>query len=68
MIQHSYRGAQNDCKRQRHDHLETRFGPNWLGVRCGAQTKAGGECQCPAVKRTGRWRNQYFTVTVLVCE
>ena len=34
--------------------LETRFGPNWLGVRCGARTKAGGTCQRPAVKRTGR--------------
>ena len=34
--------------------LETRFGPNWPGVRCGARTKAGGECQRPAVKRTGR--------------
>jgi len=33
---------------------ETRFGPNWPGVRCGARTKAGGECQRPAVKRTGR--------------
>ena len=34
--------------------LETRFGPNWPGVRCGARTKAGGVCQCPAVKRTGK--------------
>ena len=34
--------------------LDTRFGPNWPGVRCGARTKAGGECQRPAVKRTGR--------------
>ena len=34
--------------------LETRFGPNWPGVRCGARTKAGGECQRPAVKRSGR--------------
>ena len=34
--------------------LKTRFGPNWPGVRCGARTKAGGECQRPAVKRTGR--------------
>ncbi|OUT91236.1 MAG: hypothetical protein CBB89_06005 [Rhizobiales bacterium TMED29] len=34
--------------------LETRFGPDWPGVRCGAQTKSGGECQRPAVKRTGR--------------
>ena len=34
--------------------LGTRFGPNWPGVRCGARTKAGGECKRPAVKRTGR--------------
>ncbi len=34
--------------------LETRFGPNWPGVRCGARTKVGGECQRPAVKQTGR--------------
>jgi hypothetical protein len=34
--------------------IETRFGPNWPGIRCGARTKAGGECQRPAVKRTGR--------------
>jgi len=34
--------------------LETRFGPDWPGVRCGARTKAGGKCQRPAVKRTGK--------------
>lgn len=34
--------------------LETRFGPNWPGVRCGARTAAGGKCKRPAVKRTGR--------------
>ena len=34
--------------------LETRFGPNWPGVRCGARTKSGGKCQRPAVKRSGR--------------
>ena len=34
--------------------LETRFGPNWPGKRCGARTKTGGECQRPAVKETGR--------------
>ena len=34
--------------------LETRFGSKWPGVRCGARTKAGGECQRPAVKKTGR--------------
>ena len=34
--------------------LETRFGPDWPGVRCGARTKAGTPCQRPAVKQTGR--------------
>lgn len=34
--------------------VRTRFGPDWPGVRCGARTKAGGECKRPAVKRTGR--------------
>ena len=34
--------------------LETRFGPKWPGKRCGARTKTGGECQRPAVKKTGR--------------
>ena len=34
--------------------LETRFGANWPGKRCGARTKTGGECQRPAVKKTGR--------------
>ena len=34
--------------------LETRFGRDWPGVRCGARTKAGGACQRPAVKQTGR--------------
>jgi hypothetical protein len=34
--------------------LETRFGPDWPGIRCGAKTKKGGSCQRPAVKRTGK--------------
>ncbi len=34
--------------------IKTRFGPDWPGIRCGARTKAGGQCQRPAVKRTGR--------------
>ena len=34
--------------------LETRFGPNWPGVRCGAKTRSGGKCQRPAVKQAGR--------------
>ena len=31
--------------------LQTRFGPDWTGIRCGARTKLGGECQRPAVKK-----------------
>ena len=38
--------------------IETRFGPNWPGERCGARTKTGGACQRPAVKRTGRCSRQ----------
>ena len=34
--------------------LETRFGPDWPGVRCGARTKVGDKCQRPAVTRTGK--------------
>jgi hypothetical protein len=34
--------------------LETRFGPDWPGIRCGAKTKKGGSCQRPAVNRSGR--------------
>jgi len=34
--------------------LETRFGPDWTGICCGARTNLGGECQSPAVKKTGR--------------
>ena len=34
--------------------LETRFGPDWPGVLCGARTKSEGKCQRPAVKRSGR--------------
>ena len=34
--------------------IETRFGPDWPGVRCGARTQAGGKFQRPAVKRTGK--------------
>ena len=34
--------------------IETRFGPNWPGVRCGAKNKKGNACQRPAVKRTGK--------------
>ena len=31
-----------------------RFGPDWPGQRCGAQTSRGTPCQRPASKRNGR--------------
>ena len=34
--------------------VETRFGPNWPGVRCLAKTRRGTECQRAAYKRNGR--------------
>ena len=36
--------------------LETRFGPDWPGQRCGAKTRRGTACQRPANKRNGRCR------------
>lgn len=32
----------------------TRFGPEWPGERCGANTRRGTECQRPAHKHNGR--------------
>ena len=29
--------------------IETRFGPDWSGRRCGAKTRVGGACQNPAI-------------------
>ena len=34
--------------------IETRFGPDWPGIRCRARTQKGSPCQRPAVKQTGR--------------
>ena len=34
--------------------INTRFGPNWPGVRCLAKTRRGTECQRAAYKRNGR--------------
>ena len=34
--------------------LLTRFGDQWEGVRCGAKTRSGFECQRPAYKRNGK--------------
>ena len=31
-----------------------RFGPDWLGQRCGAKIRKGTPCQRPAYKRNGR--------------
>ncbi len=36
--------------------LEWRFGPDWPGQRCGAKTRRGTACQCPANKKNGRCR------------
>ena len=37
--------------------LNTRFGPDWPGKRCGAKTRAGGTCPKPAYKDSGRCHN-----------
>ena len=34
--------------------VETRFGPNWPGIRCLARTRRGTECQRAAYKHNGR--------------
>ncbi len=36
--------------------LNTRFGANWPGQRCGAKTRRGTACQRPANKKNGRCR------------
>ena len=36
--------------------LDTRFGADWSGQRCGAKTRRGTPCQRPANKRNGRCR------------
>jgi len=36
--------------------IEWRFGPDWPGRRCGAKTRRGTACQCPANKKNGRCR------------
>ena len=36
--------------------VETRFGADWPGQRCGAKTRRGTACQRPANKRNGRCR------------
>ena len=36
--------------------VETRFGPNWQGIRCLATTRRGTECQSAAYKHNGRCR------------
>jgi hypothetical protein len=36
--------------------VQTRFGPNWAGVRCLAKTRRGTECQSAAYKHNGRCR------------
>ena len=36
--------------------VETRFGADWPGQRCGAKTRRGTPCQRPDNKRNGRCR------------
>ena len=36
--------------------LNTRFGADWPGQRCGAKTRRGTACRRPANKRNGRCR------------
>ena len=36
--------------------VETRFGADWPGQRCGAKTRQGLPCKRPANKRNGRCR------------
>ena len=36
--------------------LDTRFGADWPGQRCGAKTRRGTPCRRPANKRNGRCR------------
>ena len=36
--------------------IEWRFGPDWPGQHCGAKTRRGTACQCPANKKNGRCR------------
>ncbi|MDA9897265.1 hypothetical protein N9D90_00505 [Alphaproteobacteria bacterium] len=36
--------------------IEWRFGPDWPGQRCGANTRRGTACQRPANKKNGRCR------------
>ena len=36
--------------------VETRFGADWPGQRCGANTRRGTPCKRPANKRNGRCR------------
>ena len=36
--------------------VETRFGADWPGQRCGAKTRRGTPCKRPANKRNGRCR------------
>ena len=37
--------------------IETRFGPDWPGARCGAKTRSGEPCRKAAMKGRARCRN-----------
>ena len=40
--------------------VQTRFGPNWPGIRCLAKTRRGTECQRAAYKHNGRCALQVY--------
>jgi len=48
------RASSANCGCQRTLGLETRFGPDWPGLRCLAKTRRGTECQKPAIKGRSR--------------
>ena len=48
------RASSANCSGQLTLGLETRFGPDWPGLRCLAKTRRGTECQKPAIKGRSR--------------
>ena len=48
------RASSVNCSCPRTLGLETRFGPDWPGLRCLAKTRRGTECQKPAIKGRSR--------------
>ena len=48
------KASSTNCSGQSTLGLETRFGPDWPGLRCLAKTRRGTECQKPAIKGRNR--------------